>query len=147
MYLLEKMEFSPAWVEMSCCRQVFSSCGGGPLERMGGCLRDLDSALIFAVHLKLHTNASSLLRCPPCWNNCRDTVTSLEKCFEIFFSGAKEMLVDISVYMGALLAAGVFLRTSGKRLLLYWPKYLSSGFVLQIPKAVEELCEAASPAG
>lgn len=66
---------------MSRCRQVFSLCGGGPLERMSGCLGDLGSALIFAVHLKLH--------------------------------------IDICVYMGALLAADVFLRTSGKRLLLH----------------------------
>ena len=49
--------------------------------------------------------------------------------------------------MGALLGAGVFIRTNGERLLLYQPKYLFSVFVLQIPKAVEELREAASPVG
>lgn len=50
----------------------------------------------------------------------------------------------ICVYMGA---AGVFIRTNDERFSLYRPKYLFSGFVFQIPKAVEELCEAASPAG
>lgn len=40
-----------------------------------------------------------------------------------------------------------FRRPSSKTLLLYQLKYLFSGFVLQIPKAVEELREAASPAG
>lgn len=95
---MEKREFSPAWIEMSCCGQVFSACRSGSSERTGGYLGDLGSALSFAGHLTLRTNASSAAVSSLPEQLQRHCHLSWKMLLRFFFWSKKMLVDDLCVY-------------------------------------------------